>query len=181
MIRQFTINKISISEINKVKNQLEKYRNNLQRKTRTFVSKLAERGITVARVNGSYVDEDGVHDNMITFRKTLEGSNGDETAIILATSSPVQIVWDGGNSAEINPLLMAEFGSGWNAINPLGVLGVGQGTFPGQTHAFDTDGWYWRVDGELHHSVGALPHQPMWKAIIEMHREVNAVIREVWS
>lgn len=180
MIRTFNINKLSESEINKVIKQLTKYKNNLERKTRTFVSKLAEKGIEVARANGSFADEDGVYSDMIVFKKTLEGSGSEHTAIILATSSPMEVIWDSG-SAEINPLLMAEFGSGWNAMNPLGVIGVGQGTHPTQTHAFDPKGWYWRVNGELHHSVGVVPNQPMYKAILEMHTEVNNVIREVWS
>ena len=76
---------------------------------------------------------------------------------------------------------MIEFGSGFKANNPKDIPGVGQGTFPNQTHAFDKEGWYWvDLDGKLNHSYGISPEMPMYKASLEVIKEVRTVVKEVF-
>ena len=62
---------------------------------------------------------------------------------------------------------MIEFGSGLRAQNPKNIPGVGTGTFPGQTHASDPNGWwYMDLEGNWNHSYGITPQMPMYKASI---------------
>ena len=77
---------------------------------------------------------------------------------------------------------MAEFGSGWLSEVLFNVSGVGQGTFPGQIHAFDEKGWYWTTeDGVKHHSIGEKPTHPMHNAMNEMIRDVEKIAVEVFK
>ena len=89
---------------------------------------------------------------------------------------------DGIKTAEVSPLLMAEFGSGRGAENPMKVEGVGQGTFPNQTHAFDMEGWYWiDLEGNLNHSYGITAKMPMYKARNIIIEKVTTIAKEVFS
>lgn len=94
-------------------------------------------------------------------------------------------VWktkEGLKSAEVSPLLMAEFGSGQYAQNPNNIVGVGQGTFPGQKHAFDEEGWYWvGLDDKLYHSYGIDPSMPMYEASQALFETAVRVAREVFG
>jgi hypothetical protein len=85
---------------------------------------------------------------------------------------------------------MAEFGSGWEASDASGQpnaeaarrLGMGQGSFPGQTHAFDKDGWWYKdLDGEWHNTTGITPSMPMWNALIAMENDIVNVARQVYQ
>ena len=80
---------------------------------------------------------------------------------------------------------MAEFGSGHLAEVLFDIAGVGQGTFPGQTHAFD-DVWHWKEwrddhTGEWHHSKGFRPTHPMYQAEMDMIKEVVNIAKEVYG
>ena len=85
-----------------------------------------------------------------------------------------------------NLLFAIEFGSGvrYNSIpNPkAGELGFGVGSYPGQTHAADPNGWYYfGDDGKWHHSYGIKATMPMYNASLEMIKSVSEVAREVFG
>lgn len=169
---------ISLSEfgIRKAIDALNDYNRQLHNKCAMFVDKMAEVGIATAKLNC------GDYGNVITFSKQLTvdagyGANGK----LIAVGTPISRL-RGGEVIEADPLLLAEFGSGWNAKVLDKVEGVGQGTFPGQTHAFDPRGW-WYVDedGESHHSYGEAPTFPMHSASIAMILEINRVAKEVFG
>ena len=86
-------------------------------------------------------------------------------------------------TAEVNVLAMAEFGSGKLAKVLFDIGGVGRGTFPGQTHAFDDEGWSWKEIGtdRWHHSVGVEPTHPMYNAYIHMLEQIDAIAQEVFT
>ena len=160
--------------------ELNQYKSDVLRKTQEYVSRLSELGIQTSKNNV------GNFGRYITFAKELEPNKYGCKAIVLATQTGTIVSrWqtkDGIKSADVSPLLMAEFGSGHRAENPMNVPGVGQGTFPDQTHAFDEDGWYWRdLDGELHHSKGVTPSMPMYKAFVEMELSAIRIAREVFG
>ena len=176
---KITMNLSEESARNAIK-ELNQYKSDVLRKTQEYVSRLSELGIQTSKNNvGNFV-------RYITFSKELEPNKYGCKAIVLATQTGTIVSkWqtkDGIKSADVSPLLMAEFGSGHRSENPMNVPGVGQGTFPDQTHAFDEDGWYWRdLDGELHHSKGVTPSMPMYKAFVEMELSAIRIAREVFG
>ena len=160
---------------------LQKYKMSLNAKCQEFVSRLIDEGISVAKgVTGEYTP-------YIKFEKELEPNESGCTGLMIATDGQKivrQWRYKGEvKETQISPLLMAEFGSGWLAKVPYdGITGVGQGTFPGQKHAFDKDGWRWTtLDNVTHHSRGEAPQPVMFTAILEMQRKINEIGVEVFG
>ena len=177
--RRFTA-ELSEDGIESLKKQLLDYKRNLNDKCIQFIQRLSDEGIVVARQNV------GGFGKYITFSTTITAENGGYHGIMLATNTGIiTSTWktqDGEKSTDVSPLLMVEFGSGLKAKNPMGVQGVGTGTFPGQTHASDPNGWwYMDLDGVWHHSYGIEPKMPMYKASLEMHKNIARIAREVFS
>lgn len=178
---------ISKSEsIDKAIKFFEDYLNTIEEKNKEFINRLMDVGIATAENNT------GEYAGYITFSKELNPTEDGCEGILIATNGKRlvrQWKYKGGiKSVEVNPLLMAEFGSGWLAHvmstqdYRSNELGVGQGTFPGQTHAFDKNGWFWETpDGEKHHSYGEKPTYPMYSAVTAMLFEVNRIAKEVFS
>lgn len=171
---------LSVKGIENLKKQLIDYKSNLNKKCETFVRKLAEAGIEVAKHNT------GSFGTYITFSvKTEQNKNGCKAILIATNTGIIKSEWktqDGVKSADISPLLMCEFGSGLKAENPMNVPGVGTGTFPGQTHATDPQGWwYMDLNGEWHHSYGISPKAPMYHATMEIQQKVTQVAKEVFG
>ena len=171
--------KITVNAKNTIK-ALEKYKSSLTAKCQEFVSRLIDEGISVAKgVTNEYTP-------YIKFEKQLEPNEAGCTGLMIATDGQ-KIVrrWyykRGIREEEVSPLLMAEFGSGWLAKVPYEIVGVGQGTFPGQKHAFDKDGWSWTtLDGVTHHSRGEAPQPVMYEAIVEMQNKINEIGTEVFG
>lgn len=163
--------------IRQAKKELKEYKKNLAKKCETVVSELIKVGITTAKLNC------GEYGKVITFRKEIpsKDSNG-VIGRIVAVGTPVYRM-QSGEQVAVDPLLMAEFGSGFKTEVLDMVPGVGQGTFPGQTHAFDPRGW-WYTDietGESVHSYGESPSHPMHNAMLEMIASVDRVLREVFG
>lgn len=183
MARKKTIsmNCLSQSSIQNAIKQLRAYQDSLTYKCQMVAQKLAEKGIEVAKNNV------GNFGHYILFSKKTEPVKFGCQEIILAEDlKKIISQWktkDGEiQKAEVSPLLMVEFGSGFKANNPKDISGVGQGTFPNQTHAFDKEGWYWvDLDGKLNHSYGISPEMPMYKASLEIIREVEKAVKEVFK
>ena len=84
-------------------------------------------------------------------------------------------------------LMFLEFGSGVNALPGY------QGTFPGQTHAFDPGGWWFPTDdpnlavytneeGQMFgHTYGMKPIRPMYETSKDIRASVERIAREVFS
>lgn len=176
MSKRISINLNKSGDIQAAIKELERYNKDLTRKCRAVVQRLLEKGIETAKMNC------GDYGAVISFSKKVVGSDGVVKGELIAVGAPVARL-RGGTTIEMNPLLMAEFGSGFEArvLDP--VDGVGTGTFPGQTHAFDATGW-WYTDietGESHHSYGESPTHPMHSAMLSMIFEVNAALEEVFG
>lgn len=170
---------LSTSSIDSAIKKLEEYNKSLDKKAKMLVEKLAEKGIEVARRNSGY----GAY---IYFGMKLDNTTGGATAIMFGKNVKQLVVqWqtkEGIKSAEVNPILMAEFGSGAEFDDVWGVGLVERGSFPNQTHAFDSKGWYWKdLDGKWHHSDGHNPEQPMYHAYKEMYGVIVNVAKEVFS
>lgn len=187
--KTFRVNIFSVDSIEKLKKELESYRDDLPRKMELLVSRLADHGISVARQNTGVLDDLGNVSSLVNFTKELDSNKyGCTGVMIMADKMPLIKAWLGAGdevkTAEVSPSLMYEYGSGFNSTdlneikNPQG----GQGAFPGQTHAFDPGGWKWRdLDGKWHHSKGITPTTPMYKATIEMYKQVVTIAKEVFG
>lgn len=155
---------------------IRQYQQRLDEKCSLFVSRLADKGIDTAKLNcGEYGDR-------ITFSKTVTNSGHVAVGRLIAVGTPMARLRN-GQEISVDPLLLAEFGSGWEARVLDDIGGVGQGTFPGQTYAFDPQGW-WYTDietGESLHSYGEAPTFPMHAASIAMIYEINDVAKEVFG
>ena len=163
----------TLDNLDKLIDYLEDYKNGLDEKARLISERLADLGISVAQQNVG-----GEWGSYLIFGKQV----GEDTIFYATDSGDIHVSWDGSAGYDVSPLLLCEFGSGQYADNPFSVpLPVGQGTMPGQTHAFDPNGWYWRVDGELHHSIGVPPDSPMYHASLEIIDNVVKVAREVFG
>lgn len=170
--------------LTKALKRIQDYETEITKKTEIFISKLLENGISTAKRNS------GKYRKYIYFeQKVYTYGQFDTIGLLIATDSQKIISkWMRHGevvSAEVSPLLMAEFGSGWFAqVYFPAVKGiVGQGTFPEGKHAFDEEGWFWREPGsnEIHHSYGEKPTHPMYAATMAMIMIINKVALEVFN
>lgn len=171
---------LSIKDLENLQKELQIYKSELAKNIETFVKRLADEGITVGKQNV------GGFGKYITFSmKTEPRKDGCKAIMIASENGKIISSWqtkDGIKTAEVSPLLMAEFGSGWGAENPMKIPGVGQGTFSNQSHAFDKEGWYWiDLDGNLNHSYGITAKMPMYKASLEIRNKVKSIAKEVFG
>lgn len=178
--RVFKADCLSVSSIRQLRKDLENYQKSLTRKCETLVQRLAAQGIETAKF---YAGEYGSY---ISFTMQTQTGKDSCAGILLATNTGlIRSEWrtkEGVKSVDISPLLMVEFGSGLRAENPAGVPGVGTGTFPGQTHAKDPNGWwYLDLNGEWHHSYGISPKAPMYNAALKMQDIIVQTAKEVFG
>lgn len=168
--------RLNSRDISNLVRQVENFKYDLQRKLTDFVLELAEIGITVARAN-TYVEYDEQYINMgdmLEFSKETVIEDAGVTCVLTATGQVYTKEWQGG-SAQVNPLLMAEFGSGAKAIDGH------RGTFPNQHVAF-LQSWKWTDNsGITHESSGSEPSRPMLRAKEEMENQIREVAERVFS
>jgi hypothetical protein len=171
--------KLDTKSINETINELNKYRSSLRSKSEQLVNRLLDEGIKVA------YQHVGKYTGYVEFTKDVQG--GTEVVGILTgkDTQPFISTWKvkgGEKTAEVSGILMSEFGSGWLANVIWNVSGVGQGTFPGQTHATDPNGWFWEdLNGHKHHSIGETPQYPMYSADMTMLSQIDTIAREVFN
>lgn len=187
--KTFRVDVLSVSSIENLKKELTAYKNQLPDKLQRFTSRLADVGISVGKANIGVLDDLGNVSSLVQFTKKVDKNTyGAETLMIMSDIMPLTKAWLGSGgevrTSEVSPSLMYEYGSGFEAVdlnenkNPQ----AGQGTFPGQTHAFDSGGWKWMdLDGTWHRSKGITPTTPMYKATIEMYNQVIAIAKEVFG
>lgn len=171
---------LSVSSIKNMQDQLKAYKERLIEKCSLFTERLAAAGILVGQRNL------GEFDKYVVFTMETDLQRyGAKTVLYATNSGIIHSQWmtkDGVKEADVSPILMAEFGSGLRANNPrAGEFGMGTGTFPGQTHAEDPEGWWYQtVDGEWHHSKGVAPTMPMYKAQMEIYDQIATIAAEVF-
>ena len=172
---------LSVKGIEQLKKDLLDYKNNtLPNLLKQYITALAQEGISVGKQNV------GGFGKYITFSIQTEVSKDGCKALMLASENGKIIsTWKSYGeikSAEVSPLQMAEFGSGWGAENPMQIPDVGQGTFPGQAHAFDKEGWYWTdEDDNLNYSRGITAKMPMYKASIRIQEIAIKKAKEIFG
>ena len=160
-----TINPFDPSSVDKAVRELRQHSDWIKRKTEALAKRLAAYGLTQARIgyNAAVYEQD----------KHVEVSvenRGENTYAIVASGRDV---------------LFLEFGSGvkYGEGHPLNAeMGMGPGTYPGQTHV-PTPGFWWYTgeDGKSHYSVGNAPSMVMYLTGMELEREVLNIAREVFA
>ena len=181
--KKVKFNCFSVSSLQSAMERLKAYRDDLANKCEQFCIRLAEQGIDVAK---QHTGKFGSH---IVFEvQSTRLPDGAKAIMVASNTSLIHVMWIGPGvaygEADISPLMMAEFGSGLPAQkNPRGPeFGMGTGTFPGQTHAEDPEGWWYQdLEGEWHHSYGETPEMPMTEADTAMIRAIRKTAREVFK
>lgn len=144
--------------------QLRKYSKDLDKKANTLCERLAQMGALYAAWNFSGV----LYAGDISYNISVE-RRGKNTYAIKASGETV---------------LLLEFGAGVSHGygHPMaGQFGMGPGTYPGQTHAFDPNGWWFKQGENSIHTYGNAPGMPMYNAEKDISKEIEQVAREVFQ
>lgn len=178
MGKKIIVDIFNSKSINRAIKQIQRYRDDLPKKCEELCRRLAESGVQVAKTAIS----ESPQGKTITLTTDIRPEKAGCKAILMATGKTVT----SSDGRSFNLLLAVEFGAGikYNAkSNPkASEFGMGVGTFPDQTHAFDPNGWYYLGDdGEWHHSYGAKAAMPMYKAGVEIRRQILAIAKEVFG
>ena len=172
--------RLNTKDINDAIRMLDLFNNDLVRKCEQFVDALADIGIETARYNLFNLVDGGEMistADKVSFSKKVDVEPEGAVAIIIPASKPFQAVWDSG-SAMVDPLLMAEFGSGIFAE-----MNGHRGTFPSPTARYNAEHppWFWSENGVTHCSEGIAPSRPLHKAYEEMTMQIKTVASQVFT
>lgn len=174
----FALDPLSQSSIKKLKNYLEEYRMSLPKKCKSLVQRLSEIGLNVASIE---VNQSVLKSYIHLFLETQDDTNGGLAILVMQGE-----VLESDFYEPFYTALVVEFGAGikYNKNgNPLSdKFGFGVGTFPGQTHAFNENGWYfWDEKTQTwKHSYGVKATMPMYNAFQSMFVEVENIAKEVF-
>lgn len=180
MAKKITVS-LSASSIQNAINELRKYQNSLNRKCEELCRKLNQEGIHIAYSHignsnfGKYIHIESV---------VTPYQSGCKAILYMVDAEKIKSEWqtlEGVQSAEVSPMLMLEFGSGLKAENPIGIPGVGTGTFPGGKHGNEPGWYYMDLDGVWHYSTGISPKMPMYYTGKELRMKVVSIAREVFK
>lgn len=171
---------LSVKGIESAKKKLIQYRDvELPRKCKEFVERLLQSGVSVSRAK---IDESPLG-KYVTITTDISADNIGCKGILLAKGE----VKEQDGYAPFSILLAIEFGSGIHynpKPNPLSAeMGYGVGTFPGQIHAFQSEGWmYWDEKAqEWRHTYGVKATMPMYSADMEMIQKVEKIAKQVFK
>lgn len=173
---------LSVREVQNAIKELRQYQSDLNRKCEELCRRLTQDGILIAK---AHIGSSGFGKYIHIGSEITPQQAGCKSILYMEDASKIKSEWrtkEGTKSATISPMLMLEFGSGLKAQNPSGVSGVGTGTFPGQTHAENPEGWYYMdLEGNWHHSTGVSAKMPMYFAGKELREKVVAIAKEVFK
>ena len=129
------------------------FQNNFMPKLLAMLTELAENGVQIVDSTKSGILIDG---------HPADGTCRFEIKQLSNVSAMAKIIFEG------TEVLFVEFGTGIRFSNPqnpkAGEMGMGVGTYPGQTHAFDPKGWWIPKEHGGGHSYGNPAVMPMYKA-----------------
>ena len=169
---------MSVKELDSLIRELQKYNDDLPNKFKKLVSELLQKGVDVSKARIS----DSPLGKYVTVTTNISSEKMGCKGILLAKGA----VKEQDGYAPFSILLAIEFGSGihYNPTpNPLSAeMGYGVGTFPGQVHAFQSEGWmYWDEKAqEWRHTYGVKATMPLYNADIEIIQNVIRIAKEVF-
>lgn len=162
---------LSYKSIQRAIDEIENYRKELKRKNQIFVEKLSKIGINVIRETMESIPDEEKGEYYV---ESLNNSSGDMVGVAIRLSG--------------TDVLFIEFSAGTAYGTPQGGYPLesgrkyGAGTYPGQTHANDPNGW-WYLDesGNKHHSYGNRAYMPMYHASEAIMFEIKQIAKEVFG
>lgn len=163
---KFALNEKSIK--NAIK-EIEDYKREFQLKNQRFIDKLADVGLLVVRQTMESVPSD---DKGTYYTEVINTSDGD------IVGASIRLTGD--------KVLFIEFSAGITYGTDSYPLPIGNnygvGTYPGQTHAYDPNGWWYRDDtGNLHHSYGNRAYMPMYHAEETIVLQVKNLAKQIFE
>ena len=170
---------LSVSGLNDLKRQLLQYKYSLPIKCEELVSSLLQSGVAVSQTKIS----ESPLGKYVTVTTNISADNMGCKGILLAKGA----VKEQEGYEPFSILLAIEFGAGVHfnpTPNPLSAeMGYGVGTFPGQIHAFDLNGWYfWSEEKQQWiHSYGVKATMPMYSADMDIIKNVVRIAKEVFA
>nr|DAX12796.1 MAG TPA: hypothetical protein [Bacteriophage sp.] len=170
---------LSVSEINRAIKELQSYQNSLDSKCQQLCERLCNEGIQIAQ---AHIGSSGFGKYIRLSSEISPEKAGCKAIFFMEDSQKIISQWqnqDGEQSKEISPALMLEFGAGLPAQNPVGIPGVGTGTYG--THGKEPVWWYMDLQGDWHYSTGVTPKMPMYNAGKELRDKVVAIAKEVFK
>lgn len=170
---------LSVSEINRAIKELQSYQNSLDFKCQQLCEHLCNEGIQIAQ---AHIGSSGFGKYIRLSSEITPEKAGCKAIFFMEDSQKIISQWqnqDGEQSKEISPALMLEFGAGLPAQNPVGIPGVGTGTYG--THGKEPGWWYMDLQGDWHYSTGVTPKMPMYNAGKELRDKVVAIAKEVFK
>ena len=176
--RTISINLFDGKSLDDAIKTIGQYRDDLPRKCQEICRRLSEEGVRVAdaAINSVPIGK------TITLTTDIDPSKMGCQAIMKMTGRETRTE----DGRIFFTALAIEFGAGirYNpTANPKSSeFGMGVGTFPGQSHAFQSEGWYYLGDdGNWHHSFGVQASMPMYKASVEMRQKIDSIVKEVFG
>lgn len=178
-MKKITIS-LSAGSVRNAIDEIERYKAEFNGKCLLLCDKLLQLGISVAKTNL------GKYEPYIVFSKVINDvENGIEEILVMSNTGLLHVEWltveDEVHSADVSPILMAEFGSGWYTDEKRGSsLGVVQGSLNTYGHAKDQQWHYKDFDGNWHTSKGYKPTYPLLNAENQMISQIKNAIKEVF-
>lgn len=176
--KKYKVDILSHASIERLKKELLYYRDELPRKCELLVERLAVIGLHTANIQLQQSPLGGYVSMNIDVSPEKMGCK----AIFVSTGAVLQ----SEGYEDFNVLLAIEFGAGIH-YNPkpnpnADKFGLGVGTFPGQTHAFEDGWWYWD-DGEQEwrYTHGVKATMPMYEASRAMIQEIVRAAKDVFA
>ena len=169
---------MSVNGIDSLIRELQKDEDDLPNKCKKLVSELLQSGVEVSKARIS----DSPLGKYVTVTTNISSEKMGCKGILLAKGA----VKEQEGYVPFSILLAIEFGSGVHfnpTPNPFSEeMGYGVGTFPGQIHAFQPEGWmYWDEKArEWRHTYGVKATMPLYSADMEIIQNVVKIAKEVF-
>lgn len=160
---------MNIASINHAISQLEEYADSLDNKVKRLINELLQIGVTNIEQTISEIPGEEKGEDIVVEKTDAEGSEGHYTAKIVLSGEKV---------------LFIEFSAGvtyGTSEYPLDVQGYGVGTYPGQTHAFDPEGWDYYDETGMHHSYGNRAYMPMYYGDMAIQQQVYDIAKRIFG
>ena len=160
--------KLSENGIKEARREIADLKAWIESKLGEYLEELSKIGIEVIKVN--VANAMGADDKNVDITTDLSHNGSKASMTIRVTGKSILFIEYGAgirfNNGNVHPFAHEH--------------GYGVGTYPGQTHAFNPNGWYWREGGKLHHSYGTQATMPMYKAWMSIQENALEVAKRVF-
>lgn len=154
---------LSTKDIKELQSGLSEYKKWLKQKTDELCRRLADMGAVKASLG---------------FARAIYTGPEDHEISVIPKGGAYAVRADG------ETVLFVEFGTGLIGYGHPEPNGMGPGTYPGEGHWNDPNGWWLPRDknnGHSQHTYGNPPNMPMYNTVKELEMELERVVKEVFA